>query len=64
LFIYVSKAISVDRLGEFCFANDSALMMIVIANGFTTIAEQTLPSGLTSILVLYHHWLFIFQVRE
>ena len=27
-----------------------ALMMIVIANGFTTIAEQTLPSGLTSIL--------------
>ena len=27
-----------------------SLMMIVVANGFTTIAEQTLPSGLTSIL--------------
>ncbi len=27
-----------------------SLLMIVIANGFTTIAEQTLPSGLTSIL--------------
>lgn len=27
-----------------------ALFMIVIANGFTTIAEQSLPSGLTSIL--------------
>jgi drug/metabolite transporter (DMT)-like permease len=28
----------------------ASLLMIVIANGFTTIAEQTLPSGLTSIL--------------
>lgn len=27
-----------------------ALLMIVLANGFTTIAEQSLPSGLTSIL--------------
>lgn len=27
-----------------------ALLMIVVANGFTTIAEQSLPSGLTSIL--------------
>ncbi len=27
-----------------------ALLMIVIANGLTTVAEQTLPSGLTSIL--------------
>lgn len=27
-----------------------SLLMIVVANGFTTIAEQTLPSGLTSIL--------------
>ena len=27
-----------------------AVLMIVVANGFTTIAEQTLPSGLTSIL--------------
>jgi len=27
-----------------------AILMIVIANGFTTIAEQTLPSGLTSIM--------------
>jgi drug/metabolite transporter (DMT)-like permease len=27
-----------------------SLLMIVIANGFTTIAEQSLPSGLTSIL--------------
>ncbi len=27
-----------------------AILMIVIANGFTTIAEQSLPSGLTSIL--------------
>jgi drug/metabolite transporter (DMT)-like permease len=27
-----------------------AVLMIVIANGFTTIAEQSLPSGLTSIL--------------
>jgi drug/metabolite transporter (DMT)-like permease len=27
-----------------------AVLMIVLANGFTTIAEQTLPSGLTSIL--------------
>ena len=28
----------------------ASVLMIVIANGFTTIAEQTLPSGLTSIL--------------
>jgi drug/metabolite transporter (DMT)-like permease len=27
-----------------------AILMIVIANGFTTIAEKTVPSGLTSIL--------------
>lgn len=27
-----------------------SLLMIVLANGFTTIAEQTLPSGLTSIM--------------
>ncbi len=27
-----------------------SVLMIVIANGFTTIAEQTLPSGLTSII--------------
>ena len=27
-----------------------ALLMLVLANGFTTIAEQTLPSGLTSIM--------------
>ena len=27
-----------------------AILMIVIANGFTTIGEQTIPSGLTSIL--------------
>jgi drug/metabolite transporter (DMT)-like permease len=28
-----------------------ALLLIVIANGFTTIAEQTLPSGLASIMI-------------
>ena len=28
----------------------ASILMIVVANGFTTIAEQTLPSGLTSIL--------------
>jgi drug/metabolite transporter (DMT)-like permease len=28
----------------------ASVLMIVIANGFTTIAEKTLPSGLTSIL--------------
>lgn len=27
-----------------------ALLMIVVANGFTTVAEQTLPSGLASIM--------------
>src|SRR5690349_6019733 len=27
-----------------------AILMIVLANGFTTIAEQSVPSGLTSIL--------------
>lgn len=27
-----------------------AILMIVLANGFTTVAEQSLPSGLTSIL--------------
>ncbi len=27
-----------------------SLLMIVLANGFTTIAEQTLPSGLTSVM--------------
>ena len=27
-----------------------SLLMIVLANGFTTIAEQTVPSGLTSIM--------------
>jgi drug/metabolite transporter (DMT)-like permease len=26
------------------------ILMIVIANGFTTIAEKNIPSGLTSIL--------------
>jgi drug/metabolite transporter (DMT)-like permease len=28
----------------------ASVLMLVIANGFTTIAEQTMPSGLTSIL--------------
>lgn len=28
----------------------ASVLMIVVANGFTTIAEQTMPSGLTSIL--------------
>jgi drug/metabolite transporter (DMT)-like permease len=27
-----------------------SLLMVVIANGFTTVAEQTIPSGLTSLL--------------
>jgi drug/metabolite transporter (DMT)-like permease len=35
---------------NFKFQFIPALLMIVIANGFTTIAEQSLPSGLTSIL--------------
>jgi drug/metabolite transporter (DMT)-like permease len=35
---------------NFLFQLIPSLLMIVIANGFTTIAEQTLPSGLTSIL--------------
>jgi drug/metabolite transporter (DMT)-like permease len=35
---------------NFKFQLIPALLMIVIANGFTTIAEQSLPSGLTSIM--------------
>ncbi len=36
--------------GNFKLQAIASILMIVIANGFTTIAEQTLPSGLTSIL--------------
>ncbi len=28
-----------------------SFLMIVIANGLTTVAEQTIPSGLTSLLI-------------
>lgn len=32
----------------------ASILMLVFANGFTTIAEQTLPSGLTSILSAFN----------
>jgi drug/metabolite transporter (DMT)-like permease len=46
-----------------------AVLMIVIANGFTTIAEQTLPSGLTSILsalspVIIFLWSILFGLQK
>lgn len=34
----------------FCQQAITALLMLVFSNGFTTVAEQTLPSGLTAIL--------------
>lgn len=34
----------------FCQQGITALLMLVFSNGFTTVAEQTLPSGLTAIL--------------
>lgn len=47
----------------------ASVLMIVVANGFTTIAEQTLPSGLTSILnyintmiALFLGWLLLNEV--
>lgn len=44
------KELSWIGWGNFRMQLIPSLLMIVIANGFTTIAEQTLPSGLTSIL--------------
>lgn len=39
-----------DWLGKFKKQLVPSILMIVIANGFTTIAEQTLPSGLASVM--------------
>lgn len=52
IFIYLLYQKQFQWIGwaNFVLQMIPALMMIVIANGFTTIAEQTLPSGLTSIL--------------
>jgi len=44
------KQLSWIGWNNFKFQLIPSLLMIVIANGFTTIAEQTLPSGLTSIM--------------
>ncbi len=44
------KQLSWMGWNNFKFQLIPSLLMIVIANGFTTIAEQSLPSGLTSIM--------------
>lgn len=44
------KELSWIGWGNFKMQAIASILMIVIANGFTTIAEQSLPSGLTSIL--------------
>ncbi len=46
----------VQWIGWKSFGNQAiaSVLMLVFANGFTTIAEQTLPSGLTSILSAFN----------
>jgi drug/metabolite transporter (DMT)-like permease len=39
---------------SFGYQTIASVLMLVFANGFTTIAEQTLPSGLTSILSAFN----------
>lgn len=50
IFLIYKKQLSWIGWSNFKLQFISSILMIVIANGFTTIAEQTLPSGLTSIL--------------
>lgn len=44
------KELSWIGWNNFSYQLVPSLLMIVVANGFTTIAEQSLPSGLTSIM--------------
>lgn len=50
LFLLYKKQLAWIGWENFKLQFISAVLMIVIANGFTTIAEKTVPSGLTSIL--------------
>jgi drug/metabolite transporter (DMT)-like permease len=51
VFVKDLKWIGWKSFGHQAFAS---ILMLVFANGFTTIAEQTLPSGLTSILSAFN----------
>ena len=50
LFLVYKKQLSWIGWANFKYQFIPSVTMIVIANGFTTIAEQTLPSGLASIM--------------
>ncbi len=49
-FLLFKKELSWIGWNNFKYQFIPAILMIVVANGFTTIAEQSLPSGLTSII--------------
>ena len=48
--LLIKKELSWIGWSNFKYQFIPSILMIVIANGFTTIAEQSLPSGLTSII--------------
>lgn len=50
IILLFKKELSWIGWNNFIYQFIPAISMIVIANGFTTIAEQSLPSGLTSII--------------
>jgi drug/metabolite transporter (DMT)-like permease len=50
VFLLFKKELSWIGWNNFKYQFIPAILMIVVANGFTTIAEQSLPSGLTSIM--------------
>ncbi len=50
IFLFYKKQLAWIGWENFKLQFVPAVLMIVIANGFTTIAEKTVPSGLTSIL--------------
>ncbi len=50
LILIYKKQLSWIGWNNFIYQFIPAILMIVVANGFTTIAEQSLPSGLTSIM--------------
>jgi drug/metabolite transporter (DMT)-like permease len=56
VFIYLFWNKKFYWIGSKAFKNQiiTSVLMLVIANGFTTIAEQTLPTGLTSILSAFN----------
>lgn len=56
LFVYLVSKKELRWIGWKSFSQQAllAIFMLVFANGFTTIAEQTLPSGLTSIISAFN----------